>query len=249
MKLFRYLLFLLFLNSSVVNSMDIYLCSKIYKHREKIFSGLVAGFVAYQAYKKLKPYLTWPIANMLYGFAFHNQANGIQRYLDGNRVQSQQAARQELVKTPLNNNNALTLALDFIQNEQPVQKEILEFEEAYRLDNVEAARKIAATVEGYLDLFLRNDQDYLNLFNALGGDNILNLFAALNIDINSTDRLMGWTILMWAAATGNEQLVQQVSTHPDIDSTLRDQKGRTALDIARLFGRDSIVKYLSQYIG
>ena len=58
----------------------------------------------------------------------------------------------------------------------------------------------------------------------------------------------GWTALMQASMQGSAVTVRLLLNHKDIDVHLRDDSGKTALDLARDFCHEEIVELLENHI-
>lgn len=66
-------------------------------------------------------------------------------------------------------------------------------------------------------------------------------------DPNKTDKVEGWSALMWAAAEGNEKVVSVLLNH-GADPTLRDKDNETASDFAVNNGHNKIAGLLKEAV-
>jgi ankyrin repeat protein len=72
------------------------------------------------------------------------------------------------------------------------------------------------------------------------------LLNTLKVSVNTTNR-QGMTPLMFAARSGRLECVQSLLQHADINVTWKDDRGKTALDSARVNHHQDIVMLLEEY--
>lgn len=79
-----------------------------------------------------------------------------------------------------------------------------------------------------------------------GYPDITRLLIIYGIEPKRVDR-HGQTLLHLACLSGNLNIVQQLIESDSIDTEIRDNNGRKAIDIAKIRGFSDIVDYISRY--
>lgn len=84
------------------------------------------------------------------------------------------------------------------------------------------------------------------MFAVLGKKRVFEaILAASKVDVNMMDP-HGWTALMYAAHSGNVETVEALlASKKKVDSTMRNQDGQNAFDIAAAAGREEVCRHLS----
>ncbi len=89
---------------------------------------------------------------------------------------------------------------------------------------------------GYTALMLAASNDHAD---------VVDLLLRKGADIDHVERTLGWTALIWAAKRGHMQTVQTLLRH-GADPSLRDLRGKTALDWANEKQHHEIAALLQQ---
>ncbi len=242
-----------FFENKILNLDPANLEKKDYKFLEEFFKLLMLNDVNFQIFPNYgyRGFLEFKNGKIDYGY-LQCYPSYFEAFINAEKEKNKEQRFSEIQRLLYEFGN-LNSSLSKIVNgyeDSKIPQILLDFKDFYlkgKIDEANAILKELKPSELKIILEANHNIAFYLLVDRLKRNN-LNPFESTDFALK--DELLGWNILMWAASIGrySNYILSVIKVQQKFDLLLcKDQQGRNAIDIARLFGNYNFIRSLKGY--